>query len=283
MKLSAVKNGASRLGAAWNSADVGIHGAATAYATLFSLAPLLIIALAVAGLFLDPQVVQRSIASQFGSTFGQNGASMIETLISAARPTSGTVITTIFGIIAIILGSIGIFSVLQSALNRIFDHMPEKQTARGVWRVILDKLVSIGMVLSLGFVLVASLVASAAFTALGGQIARFIPGGEAVAFLLEIVVSYVLTSLFLGLIMKYLPSKKIPSRTAIAGGLIAGAFFMIGKYALGLYLGSSHAANAYGAASAVVLLVLWTYYISQAFFLSAIIARLYFLPPRDIH
>jgi len=135
------------------------------------------------------------------------------------------------------------------------------------------------MILSVGFSTIISLLVSALLAAFSTWLQNFMPGDKAIAFALDLFVSLVLISLFLGLMHKFLPSShKLDWKPAFIGGLIAGIFFTIGKYALGLYLGSSHAGTAYGAASSLVLIILWMYYMSQVFFLSAVLTKLYIVP-----
>jgi len=140
-----------------------------------------------------------------------------------------------------------------------------------------EKLLSIGMVLSVGFLLLVSLTVSAIVTALSGILLTGIPGADYLARFSEITVSFVLISLFLSLIYRFLPSKKIGNKASLIGGFIAGAFFTIGKYLVGIYLGSSSAISVYGSAAALVLIIIWAYYMAQIFFFSSILVKLYFL------
>jgi membrane protein len=267
-----------KIGQAWSAAQPGTFGASVAYYTVFSLAPLLVITITIAGFVVQRSEAQTTIIEQFRSTFGETGATLVESLISSKLPTEAGIILPIISFIIILVGATGIFSQLQAGLDTIFESLPEK--AKGFWRTVIRKLVSLGMVLSVGFLLIVSLVLSTIITALSGYISQYVGNIEPLVHLVDIVISLLLIGGFMSLMYKLLPTKKIRWKPALVGGLLAAIFFTIGKFLLGLYLGSSAAFNAYGAASALVLIIIWTYYMSQIFFLSAILTRLYVVPKR---
>ncbi len=261
----------------WSDSNATTYGAAVAYYTVFSIAPLLLIAISVAGLVVERSQVETSVVGQFQSVFGEGGAVFIQSLINARVPHDTNIIFIIIGLAATLLGATGVFSGLQSGLDAIFAKLPQKKAVRSMWKIIFQKIYSLGMVLSLGFVMVVSLMASAFLTAFSQTVNAALPGGIIISTLVEFVFSFGLISLFLGCLLKLLPSERIGWKAALKGGLVAGALFVVGKFALAWYLGTSSVVSAYGAASSVVLLILWTYYLSLAFFLSAIITRLYFV------
>lgn len=275
-----LKKEALRFVDVWNKANATTYGAAVAYYTVFSIAPLLLIAISVAGLIVDRAEVESSVISQFQGVFGDGGAVFIQSLIRAQVPHDTNVVLILVGLVATLLGATGVFSGLQSGLDAIFATLPRKKISRSIWWMIFQKIYSLGMVLSLGFVLVVSLMASAFLKAFSQTINNAVPGGLIISTLVDFVFSFLLISLFLGCLLKLLPSERIGWKPSLQGGFVAGALFVVGKFALALYLGSSSSLNAYGAASSVVLLILWTYYLSLAFFLSAIITRLYFVRSR---
>jgi membrane protein len=266
-----------KIAQAWSNSQASTYGASVAYYTVFSIAPLLVIAISIAGLFLNQQMAEQSIISQFATTFGKNGADFIHVLIQSQTSAKTNILLIIIGFLVLFIGATGIFSQLQLALDTIFESLPEKNV-KGIWGTIKQKLLSFGMVLSVGFLLLISLALSALITALSGYLTTLIPSAEALAQIIELSVSFVLISFFLALTYKILPSKKLRWKPALVGGAIAGLLFVISKYVLGLYLGSSEAFTSYGAASSLVLLILWTYYMSQVFFFAAILTRLYIVP-----
>lgn len=261
----------------WGKAGVGSHAAATAYYAIFSLAPLVLIAVTLAGLFLGHDSAQAAVLGQFGTTFGSDFRGFAESLVTTQEEAPG-IIATIIGAVLILLGASGIFGALREGLDEIFENMP-KDKKPGFLSGIIDQLVSVGMVLSLGFLLLASLLVSTLLATFGGYIRALLPGAEVVATIVDFIITYVLISGFLALLIAFLPSKKIGRRPAIAGGLIAGAVFVAGKYALSLYFALAQPASAFGAASAMVVVVLWAYYLALGLSLSAIIARVFFMPP----
>jgi membrane protein len=273
-KLQPILREAKRLSSAWSKAKTSTYGAAVAYYTTFSLAPLLVIAVSIAGIVLDRSAVEASIMSQFRGTFGESGALLIQSLINSKTPQGANIAMSAVGFVLVLVGATGIFGALQAALDAIFSSLPEKGE-KGIWKTIVQKIASVGMVLSLGFVLIVSLAASAALNAFSGTFGALVPGGMVISEIIEFAVSLILVSAFLGCMFKFLPSKRLAWKPACAAGLIAGIMFTVGKYLLGLYLGSSSAASAYGAASSLVLIILWTYYMAQVLFLSAILSKLY--------
>ncbi len=263
-----------KIGAIWSDSKTSTFGAAVAYYTIFSIAPLLVISISIASLVLDKMETERAIISQFQATFGQNGAAFIEALVNAKIPNEASIAFIFFGFIVILVGATGIFTQLQTALNTIFENLPNKGK-EGFWRTIRQKLLSFGMVLSVGFLLLASLIASTFISFLSDMAHGILPGVVVLFRSVELLVSFGIIAFFFALLYKFLPTKRLDWKSALLGGAITSVLFSVGKYVLGLYLGSSKAFNAFGGASALVLLIVWVNYMSQIFFLSAIITRLY--------
>jgi membrane protein len=260
----------------WGKAGVGSHAAATAYYAIFSLAPLILIAISVASLFIGREGAQSAVLDHFGGTFGSEFRGFAESLV-ATQTTSSNIIATIIGAVLIVLGACGIFGTLREGLDEIFEHLP-KDKKPGFWSGLIDQLISVGMVLSLGFLLLASLLASTLLASLGGYLRTMLPGAQFVATAADFAITYLLISGFLALLIAFLPSKKIGHRPALVAGFIGGAVFVIGKYAIALYFALAHPASAFGAASAMVIVVLWAYYLALGLFLSALVARVFFMP-----
>ncbi len=270
----------NRIWGIWGEAKVTSHSAATAYYAVFSLAPLILIAIALAGLVFGAEAAQRQVLDQLGASFGDEARGFLETVMAARDAETGGVLASVVGAVLVILGANGIFSALQGGLDEIFEVLPDKPK-EGFLRGLLRKLVSFGLILSVGFLLVVSLLLSTLLAAVGGALRSAFPGSEVVVGIVDFVVSYALISLFLAAVIHFLPSDRVPWLPSLKGGLVAGALFVVGKYALGFYFAFAHPENPYGAASSVVLVILWAYYLSLTLFLSAIITRVVFVTAKD--
>ncbi len=236
-------------------------GAALAYYTVFSLAPLLVIVIAIAGVFFGRAAVQGHIARQFRDLVGDEGARAVQAMIvNADRPGAGLV-AGIVGVVMLLVGATGLFGQLQDALNTIWEVEP--RPGRGVWGLIRDRLLSFSMVLGTTFLLLVSLVVSTALAALGNFV-----GGEAASALGQVVhfgVSFAVITLLFAMIYRYLPDAKIAWQDVWFGALTTALLFSVGKVGLGLYLGRGSVGSAYGAAGSLAVLLIWIYYSSQIF------------------
>lgn len=277
MRKFILKREARRLIDVWNTARTGTYSAAVAYYTVFSLAPLLIIVIAIAGIVYNTAVVQTRIIDQFSSAFGPPTAELVRSLIMSNQSVTYNIITSIIGIVFVILGATGIFSALQAGFDAIFENQPKKKFANKAG-FFFTQLSSLVMVFSLGVVLVVSILISSVLTNINGSLHSLFTGATVLFSMLDVVISYGLISLFLSLLLSFLPSEKIPVRSAAYGGLLGGALLTMGKYALSFYFTLLLTDSAYGAATSLVVIILWAFYLSQALFLSAIFVRLYFLP-----
>jgi membrane protein len=266
-----------KITALWDAAEVGSHAAATAYYSIFSLAPLMLIVISLAGVFVGREGAQNAILGQFGETLGEDFRGFAEELLTSRDAAAPGIFATVVGAFLILLGASGIFGALRAGLDEIFENLPTDKKP-GFWSALIDQLISIGMVLTLGFMLLASLLISTLLLAVGDYLHSLFPGMQVAAGIVDFVLSYGLISGFLILLIAFLPSKKIEWRPAIAGGFMAGALFVAGKYAIALYFSLAHPASAFGAASAMVVVVLWTYYQALGLFLSAILAKVFFSP-----
>ncbi len=258
----------------WGRAGAGTHAAATAYFAIFSLAPLVMIAIAVAGFFLGRDQARTAILKQFQATFGSDFRGFAESLVASQDSGSGIFAAFIGGIL-VLFGAARIFGALRDGLDGIFDNLPNHRKP-GIWSGVLEQLISIGIVLSLGFLLLVSLVLSTGLAMFAEYLRALVPGALVFASIADFVVTYVLISGFLALLIAFLPSKRVASRTALAGGVMAAAIFVVGKYAMTMYFALAQPANAFGAAAAMVVVVLWVYYLTLGLFISAIVARMFY-------
>jgi membrane protein len=246
-------------------------GAALAYYTIFSLAPLLVIAIAVAGLVFGPEAAQGQVSQQVGSLVGEQGGQAVEAMVAAAnKPETGT-LATVLGVVMLVFGATILFAQLQDALNTIWEVRPKP--GRGVWGVIRDRLLSLTMVLGVAFLLLVSLVVSAVLAAIGGLFGDWQTGvaGQAVTTLVDLVV----VTLLFALIFKFLPDAEIGWRDVWFGAVVTAVLFAVGKVLIGVYIGRAGIASAYGAAGSLVVLLIWLYYASQIFLFGAELTKSY--------
>lgn len=257
----------------WNADKASRLAAALAYYTIFSLAPLLIIVIAIAGAVFGEEAARGEIVGQIQGLVGIDGAKFIETAIeSASQPRAGTV-ASIISIIILLFGASGLFAQLQDALNTIWEVQPKP--GRGLIGLIRDRFLSFSMVLGVGFLLLVSLVMSAALAAVVNFVGHLIPG---IAFVLELtnfIFSFVVTTLLFGLIYKVLPDVEIAWSDVWIGAAITSLLFSIGRFGLGVYLGNSSFGSTYGAAGSVVIILVWVYYAAQILFFGAEFTQVY--------
>jgi membrane protein len=258
----------------WSEDKVPRLGAALAYYTTFSLAPLLILIIAIAGLTLGQrEAAQEAVVGQLRGLVGQEGAGVIETAIeNSSKPAAG-IIASIVSVITLLFGALGAFGQLQDALNTIWEVKPKP--GRGILGVIKDRLLSLSMVLVIGFFLVVSLVASAGLTALGTFLSSVVPGPEIVMEIVNFIISLVVISVLFAIMFKYLPDAKIAWRDVVVGAVATALLFTIGKTLIGLYLGNAAVTTTYGAAGSLVVLLLWMYYSAQIFLFGAELTQVY--------
>lgn len=242
-----------RAGIKWNADDCLTLGAALAYYTVFSLAPVLVIVIAVAGALFGSEAAQGEIVGQIRGLVGDEGATAIQSLVSSASRQGLGPRATLIGLAVLLFGSTSAFSQLQAALNRIWE--VEASTQAGIWPKVRSRFLSFAAVLGTGFLLSVSLVLSAAVAALG----RRGWGGAAA----DLVGSMVVHTLLFAMIFRLLPDAPIRWRDVWLGAGVTAGLFVIGKWIIGLYLGRSDIGAAYGAASWVILVLAWVYYSAE--------------------
>jgi membrane protein len=251
--------------------DCPTMAAALSYYTVFSLPPLLVLLLTVLGAVLDPQDIQGSIESQMRDAMGPAGAAQIRTILANAdRPGAGGTLPTVLSIAALLLGATGVFGQLQAALNKAWGVAPDPAKG-GIRSLLLKRMFGIGMVLGLAFILLVSLVVSAMLSAFGEQIGRFLPSGLSAPVLeaINFAGSLAVIALLFAAIFKVLPDARIAWKDVRVGAVATALLFVAGKFALGLYLGRSNPGEAFGAAGALALMLVWIYYSSMIVLLGA--------------
>src|SRR5690606_1943457 len=251
----------------WNSNDPWAESAIIAYYTLFSLPSLLIIVVSIAGYFFGREAVQGSLNEQITDFIGADAAKAVENMITSAAVTENSTWAIILGVAMLLFGATGVFFRLKIAMNKIWNVAAKKDT---FMRMIIDRLISFGMVLAVGFLMLLSLVISAAVAMLGGYIEEIAPVITKVGLL---IVNYILSFFFItalfGAIFKLLPDIKIRLRITLYGAALTTVLFLIGEFLMGFYFGQSNPGSVYGAASSIVLILLWVNYTCLIMFFGA--------------
>lgn len=262
----------------WQEDNVSRLAAALAYYTIFSLAPLLIIAVTVAGFVWSRSEVEAQVLLQIQELLGENGAEFVQTLMqNASVNLDSGIFTTVVGVGALIFGSIGVFRQLRSALNTMWGIEEEK--VEGIWKsiksVLVDNIFNFAMVMSVGFILLVSLVISTGLTAVNSLVTEYLLISSFLVGLINTVVSLVIITLVFALLFKYLPETHVAWSDVFLGGFVTALLFGIGKYAIGIYLGNSSVGVTFGAAGSLALLLIWVYYSAQIFFFGAEFTQVY--------
>lgn len=258
----------------WSKDNVPRLGASLAYYTLFAVSPILLIAIAIAGAVYGPDAVRGQIVGEISQLIGMEGAQAIQAILQGAHRNPTGTLAVIIGTVTLILASSGAFLELQHALNTIFRVKTDPKKS-GLKRLILSRLRSFGVVVSIGFLLLVSLLVSAALTALSNRIERNIVGGTVLLQILNVIVSLAVMTLLFGLIYRLLPDVRLAWRNVWVGACMTSILFLIGKFLIGLYLGHSSVASSYGAAGSIVVLLVWVYYSAQIILLGAEFTRVY--------
>jgi len=249
----------------WSSDYAPSMGAALSYYSLFSIAPLLLIVIGIAGIVFGHDAARQAILDQLSGLMGDETAQAIGGMLDAAsRPKAG-LISTIIGLVVLIGGAMTVFAELQSALDRIW-RAPARNQQSGIWQFFRQRLLSFGMVLGIAFLLMVSLVLSAGLAALGKW---WGPALGAFAHLLDLVVSFGLITVMFALIYRYIPRVHVAWRDVWLGAAVTSLLFAVGKFAIGLYIGKASVASTFGAAGSLVVLMVWVYYSAQIFLFGA--------------
>jgi membrane protein len=248
------------------------RGAAIAFYTVTSIAPVLLIVVAVAGLAFGRDAAQNAISTQLSGLMGQQTADVLQSAVASAASKSSGILATIIGVATLIATASGVFGEMQSALNAIWKAKPQATT---VSRLIQARATSLGLVAALGFLLIVSLAVSAGLTAFGNYLDSIVPIGKLILPILNFAVSLALLAVLFAAIYKVLPDRHLQWRDVVIGAVVTAVLFSIGKTLIGWYLGSSAVASSYGAAGGLIVLLLWVYYSVQVFLLGAEFTKIY--------
>ena len=263
---------ATRTFRGWREDNASSMGAALAFYTLFSIAPLLLVVLAVAGFLFDRAQAQQVLIEQIAQLVGERPAHGIEALLQSASDPFAAKKSAVLGILTLFLGATTVFAELRKDLNQIWRCRVERVS--GIWGFLRTRVLSFGLVLSLGFLLLVSLAVSAVLSALGDMM---LPGSALAARAGEFAASLAVLTLLFAMIYKWLPSRRIAWRDVWIGAAVTSLLFWAGKYAIGLYIAKTSVASGFGAAGTVVVIIAWVYYSSLIFFFGAEFTREYAL------
>ena len=256
----------------WSDDNALSLSAALAYYTIFSLAPLLIIAIAVAGVFFGNSAASAEALDQLQNIIGPVGAEYVGHLIELASRPSSSLIATLIGVATLLVGATGTFVELQEALNTIWN---VKSKGSGVWHFFRKRMLSFAMILAIGLFLLALLILSAVLAAMGKYLSNIVPGYLILLGWANRGFSFGVTALFFAAIYKILPDTKVRWKDVWFGALGASLLFSVGRYVIGLYLRHSSIASLYGAAGSFAIMLVWIYYSAQILFIGAEFSEVY--------
>ena len=274
MKLRSSWQFCRRVVVQWVNNEPFELAAALSYYTLFSLTPLLVIAIGIAGIAFGHETAQQQILETIQDLIGPEGTEAVRVMIQnlSSRPETGR-ISTLLGFVVLFFGAGGVVAELQSALDKIWEVTPRPSSA--LWGFLRQRFISFAMVLAIGFLLLISLIASAILTSLTELLGQFVGATAVIIYVLDIVVSFFFVTLLFAMIYKFVPDARIQWRDVAIGSALTAFLFTIGKFCIGLYLGTSGITSVYGAAGSLITILLWVYYSSLIFFFGAQFTRTY--------
>jgi membrane protein len=248
------------------------RGAAIAFYTATSIAPVLLIAIAIAALVFGHDAAQNAIAAQLSGLMGDQVAQVLQAAVANAYKKSSGTVATVVGLVTLVLTASGAFGEMQSALNVIWKAKPTGTTFS---RLVRTRVIGLALVAALGFLLLMSLVVSAALTAFGNELNAILPFGSSILSAVNLIVSFVLITILFATIFRYVPDVPLTWQDVILGAAVTTVLFTVGKSLIAMYIGSSATVSSYGAAGALIALLLWVYYSAQIFLLGAEFTKAY--------
>ena len=257
-----------RVSNSWLDDYVPSMGAALAYYTMFSLAPLLLIVISVAGLVFGQDAARGEIQAELRAIMGETGAKAVQDLLASVQKPAEGAIATALGVVLLLVGATSVFGELQDSLDRIW-HVPTRKRSSGLIELLRTRLLSFGMILAIGFLLIVSLVVSAGLAAVGRWWSPAFDGWYAVAAVTDALGGFALVAAMFALIYKVMPSVRVQWRDVWIGAIFTALLFMIGKSLIGLYIGRSGLVSGFGAAGSLVVVMVWVYYSAQIFLIGA--------------
>jgi membrane protein len=259
----------------WMSHRAASKGAALAYYTLFSIAPILVLVIAIAGFFYGRDAAQGQLLGQLKGLMGAKGAEAIQLVLAGAHNKDSGLMATIVAAVLLVFGATSVFAELKDSLDEIWDVPPPKDASW--WDTVRTRLLSFSLVLVLAFLLMVSLVVSAGLALVENFVGGLWKDAAMLLGWVASLISFLVIAVLFGVIYKLLPRIKLSWHDVIIGALGTAAMFTLGKFLIGLYIGNSGVADSFGAAGSLIALLLWVYYSAQIFFLGAEFARQYAL------
>lgn len=248
--------------------------AALAYYTVFSVAPMLIVIITLCDIFLGRDAIEGNLYEQIQSFVGRDAALQIQELIKNATVSDDITWASIVGIVALVFAATGVFAEIQDSINLIWRLKAKPR--KGWLKILFNRLLSFSMVVTLGFIMMVSLFVNAILSLLIDRLVQMFPGAEVyIVYVINIVLQFLTISFLFGIIFKVLPDAKIHWKTVRAGSFTTALLFMLGKFAIGFYLGKSHISNSYGAAGSLVIILLWVYYSATILYFGAAFTKVY--------
>jgi membrane protein len=255
----------------WSDHKDARQGAALAYYSVFSLGPIIVIAIAIAGLFFSHEGVTSQVTSSMKEMVGETGAKAIEAMLAGANHPAEGALATLLGIGALLFAAIGVVVQLKDALNVVWEVEESKET--GLWHFARNYVLSFAAVLALGFLLLVSLLVTTALAAVGKFAAPYMP--EGILHVVSMLVSFAVVTILFAMMFKWLPDVSVAWRDVWLGAFLTALFFEVGKGAIGLYIGKQGLESTYGAAASIVVLLIWVYYTSQIVLMGAEVTHAY--------
>ena len=253
---------------AWFDDYAPSMGAALAYYTVFSLAPFLLMVISIAGLVFGPEAVRGELLGQLRATMGHDSAVAIEALLVSVSEPSQSAMAAVIGVVFLLVGATSVFGELQNAMDRIWQ-APVRDGASSLWLLLRARLLSLGMICGIAFLLMVSLVLGTVMVALGDWWGRHLLGRELLARGLNEAATFALTAVLFAFIYKVLPRVKVHWRDVWLGAIVTAVLFTVGKALISLYVGSTNVVSGFGAAGSLIVLLIWVYYSAQVFLLGA--------------
>ena len=256
----------------WYSKDSPRLGASLSYYAVFSIAPTLLVAVSVAGLIVGADAAEGRLMGELKSVFGTETAGLVQTMLAKSAERKSGILGTIIGLATLFVGATAVMIELQAALDILWDAPPRTS---GIKALIKERLLSFALVLSVGFLLVVSLFATAAMVAVSDRLGSYMPGTMIIGTVLNNVVSLAVLSLFFALMFRYLPNARAAWKDVLIGGLLTSALFQVGRALIAIYLGRAGVSSTFGAAGSLAVLLVWVYYSSQILLFGATVTRLW--------
>ncbi len=259
---------------AWIKDDASSMGAAIAFYTLFAIAPILLFVIWIAGRFIAPDAVQAHVLNQVQLALGDTGEAAVRTILVSTKSAVDQGYSRALSAVALLFGATSVFAALQNSLDRIW-RTPQAEGHGGVLHVVRSRLLSFGLVLCVGFLLLVSLLMSASLEALSSWLGAVMADWTTLVFTLDVILGFVITTLLFALIYRYVPRERVIWSDVWVGAVVTATLFTVGKFVILVYFGRVAVSSAYGAAGSFLVLLLWVYYSAQIFLLGAEFTRSY--------